>query len=128
MMFITKHTESNQITHNHSSHTVFSPSILRLNSGDRFLGTYMAPQTRNKSTKEKIIVQELGDSAKEGGSRKRRKSIASGAPTQLNGGTSGVKTNMGVEVNGTVNASPKGRKLNGTTNGIGSRAMLVVGE
>ena len=87
----------------------------------------MAPQTPNTPTKEEIVVQELGDSATEGGSRKRRKSIANGTPTKLNGGTSAVKINMGVEVNGTVNASPKGRKSNGTANGIGSR-MLVVGK
>ena len=89
-------------------------------------GTYMAPQTPNKTTNEKIIVQELGNSATEGGSRKRRKSIASNTPTKLNSGTAAVKTNTDVEVTGIMNGSPKGRKLNGTGNGTGSRGVLVV--
>jgi hypothetical protein len=89
-------------------------------------GTYMAPRTPNKDAKETIIIQELGNSATEGGSRKRRKSIASNTPTKLSGGSAAVKTNTGMEINGTMNSSPRGRKLNGTGNGIGSRGMLVV--
>lgn len=85
----------------------------------------MAPQIPSKPTKEEqIIVQELGSSATSDGSRKRRKSIVSSSPTKnLNGDISGV------EVNGTMNGSPRGRnKVNGNANGIGSRGMLVVGK
>jgi hypothetical protein len=93
--------------------------------GDRLFGTYMAPQIQTKPAKEEIVVQELGNSATSDGSRKRRKSIVSPSPTKLNGSA----TKTGVEINGTaMNASPKGRKVGGSVNGIGSRGMLVVGK
>ena len=85
-------------------------------TGDQLFGTYMAPQIPTKPAKEKIIVQELGSSATSEGSRKRRKSIHI-TPTKVAGN---VSQKTGVEINGTMNSSPKGRKVNGTTNGIGS--------
>ena len=85
----------------------------------------MAPQIQTKSAKEEIVIQELGNSATSEGSRKRRKSIVSKSPTNLNGSA----TQTGVEINGTtMNTSPKGRKMSANANGIGSRGMLVVGK
>ena len=77
----------------------------------------MAPPMPKKPAKEEIIVQELGSSATSEGSRKRRKSIHI-TPSKVNGN---VPSKTDVEVNGTMNDGPKGRKVNGTTNGIGSR-------
>jgi hypothetical protein len=88
-----------------------------LMTGDQLLGTYMAPQIPRKPAKEEIIVQELGSSATSEGSRKRRKSIHI-TPSKVNGN---VSSKTDVEVNGTMDGSPRGRKVNGTTNGIGSR-------
>lgn len=92
----------------------------------------MAPQLTSRHQKEEIIVQEFGSSATSDGSRKRRKSIHT-TPTKLNGNANTRK--IGVEINGTTittmngnTSSPKGKKVNGAANGIGSRGMLVVGK
>jgi hypothetical protein len=81
----------------------------------------MAPPSHGKPTKEHIVVQTLGNSATEEGSRKRRKSIAS---PKENGTTSPKQT--AVEVHPIiVPSSPKSRKANGATNGLGSRMLVV---
>jgi hypothetical protein len=79
-----------------------------------------------KAEDEVVVVQEFGNSDKEG-SRKRRKSIVSSP--KMNGNAS-PRMNGATSVNGsvTMNGSPKARKGNGTANGIGSRGMLVVGK
>jgi len=83
----------------------------------------MAPPSHVQPTKEHIVIKSLGDSATEEGSRKRRKSIAS---AKENGVASPKQTAVEVHPVATP-ASPKSRKSAGTTtNGIGSRGILVV--
>jgi hypothetical protein len=99
-------------------------------AGDHLLGTFLPPPSHEKPIKEKVVVQELGDSGMEG-SRKRRKSSGN-TPTKLNeqmlNGSASPKLNGDVPTNGSIHGSPKLRKMNGTTNGIGSRGMLLVGK
>jgi sphinganine C4-monooxygenase len=87
--------------------------------GDRLSGTYMAPPSHGRPANEHIVVQALGNSATEEGSRKRRKSIAS---PKENGSTSPKQT--AVEVH-PIPSSPKSRKPAGATNGLGSRMLVV---
>ena len=95
----------------------------RFSVGDRLAGTYMAPPSHVQPTKEHIVIQSLGNSANEEGSRKRRKSIAS---AKENGASSPKQTAVEVHPIATP-ASPKSRKSAGpTTNRIGSRGILVV--
>jgi hypothetical protein len=86
----------------------------------------MAPSHAPSSKpKEIVVVQELGRSETEGGSRKRRKSIVMNGSTspKVNGDLPSLVTST------TMNGSPRARKVNGSAaNGIGARGSLVVGK
>lgn len=76
--------------------------------------------------KEIVVVQELGTSETEKGSRKRRKSIVSNGNTspKINGDVPSLVTSTSISP-----GSPRTRKVNGSAaNGMGARGSLVVGK
>ena len=90
----------------------------------------MAPShSLAKSTENEIVVvQELGTSETEKGSRKRRKSIVSNGSTspKINGDVPSLVTSTSTSISP---GSPRTRKVNGSAaNGMGARGSLVVGK
>jgi hypothetical protein len=82
----------------------------------------MAPPSHSQLAKDNIVVQSLGNSSSEEGSRKRRKSIVS--PKE---NANAFPKQSAVELHPiSAPASPKSRKSAGATKGIGSRGILVV--